>query len=131
MITPLAFLAIAVTVPSDEPVVTTIAAVHASPEQYAGQLIRLRGWINRCRPLSCSISERPAETFRDQGRRLSIAADANFDRLVREKTPVHVVIDAAFSSVCMKDEVCLDRAPQLTIVRAALDPSGDTLPTRD
>ena len=117
--------------PSYQAVETTIAAVHAHPDRYAGKLIRLRGWINRCATLSCRIDEKRSPDMADRGDSLSIADSEMFDHLVRDKTPVRVVVDAEFNPVCLKDEVCLDRAPQLGVVRAALDPTGDTLPTRD
>jgi hypothetical protein len=130
MILPLAFALIQAE-PSYQAAETTIAAVRAHPDRFAGKLIRLRGWINRCQSLSCSIDEKRFDKRDEQGQSLSIGADEIFDSLVRDKTPVHVVIDAAFNPICLKDEVCLDRAPELGIIRAALDPTGDTLPTRD
>ena len=131
MIAALTFLAAIAAEPSYEPVVATIAEVRARPQDYDGQLIRVRGWINSCKPLSCWIAERKSAVSGGAGQHLSIASNDFFDTVVRSQTPVHVVIDAAFSSECLTNEICLDRAPELTIVRAALDPTGDTLPTRD
>lgn len=117
--------------PSYQAAETTIAQIRANPERYADKLLRVRGWINRCVPMSCTIDERRSPNMADRGASLSIRESEIFDDFIRGHIPARVVIDVAFSNTCLKNEVCTDRPPQLGIVRAALDPNGDEIPTRD
>lgn len=111
-------LMLAQIVPAPEqarPVETTIAAIHANPKKFDGQLIRLHGYVNRCQPLDCSVEERPATAPGGAGEGLSIAGDAKFNATIRPLLPTYVEFDARLNAQCLIS-ACSDRAPVLTIV---------------
>jgi hypothetical protein len=99
-----------------KPVATTIAAIRANPKRIDGRVVRLHGWVNQCKPLTCWIEERAATAQGGPGAHLSIATDPKFDATVRPLIPTYVEFDARFSATCLTTQVCLDRAPELTIV---------------
>jgi hypothetical protein len=98
-----------------KPVATTIAAIRANPKKFDGRVVRLTGWVNQCKPLTCWIEERAASAAGGAGAHLSIATNPKFDATVRPLIPTKVEFDARFSATCQTAEVCLDRAPELTI----------------
>jgi len=100
-----------------KPVVTTIAAIRANPKRFDGQVVRLNGWVNQCKPLTCWIEERAATAQGGPGAHLSIGTNRKFDETVQPLMPTLVEFDARFDATCITKEVCLDRAPELTIVR--------------
>ena len=100
-----------------KPVVTTVAAIRANPKRFDGQVVRLHGWVNQCRPRTCWVEEHAAGTQGGTGAHLSIATDPKFDDALRLLIPTYVEFDARFSAVCQTAHVCLDRAPELTIIR--------------
>jgi hypothetical protein len=111
------FLVLAQLSPSaPKPVEATIAAIRENPKRFDGQVVRLHGWINQCRPLTCWVEERVASAQGGPGAHLSIATDPKFDATVRPLLPANVEFDARFSAACLTALVCLDRAPELTIV---------------
>ncbi len=98
-----------------KPVAATIAAIRANPKKFDGQVVRLHGWVNRCHPLSCLVEERASNAQGGAGEYLSIATDAKFDATIRPLLPTYVEFDARFSAACSTSQVCVDRAPELTI----------------
>ena len=103
--------------PEPKPVVTTIAAIRANPKRFDGQVVRLHGWVNQCQPRTCWIEERAAAAAGGAGTHLSIATNPKFDDTLRPLIPTYVEFDARFSAACLTTQACLDRAPELTIVR--------------
>ena len=103
--------------PPEPPVATTIAALRASPGKFNGRVVRLRGWVNACQSLSCSIDERPATSPEGRGAHLSIGSDAKFDAVVKPLAPTFVELDASFDSSCLTTSICTDRAPILRVVQ--------------
>lgn len=99
-----------------KPVEATISAIRANPKRFDGKVVRLHGWVNQCKPLTCWIEERVATAAGGTGAHLSIATNAKFDDIVRPFIPADVEFDARFSAACLTDAVCVDRAPELTIV---------------
>jgi len=117
MIAALLFLAQIAPLPADPPPVeTTIAAIRANPAKFDGRIVRLHGYVNKCRGMDCTIDEKPAVAPEGRGQSLSIANDAKVDAILAPLLPTYVEFDARFDSQCII-EVCLDRAPVLTIVR--------------
>lgn len=117
MIAPLLLLLAQITPAPDEPkpIPTTIVVIRANPKKFDGQLLRLHGYVNRCQRLDCAIEERPASDPAGPGQRLSIASDDKFDATIAPLLPTYVEFDARLNARCLID-VCLDRAPVLTIV---------------
>ncbi|HEX3423557.1 MAG TPA: hypothetical protein VHS33_09185 [Sphingomicrobium sp.] len=116
MIAALLMLAQIIPVPEEpRPVETTIAAIRANPKKFDGQLVRLHGYVNHCRPQDCSIEERPATAPAGTGEGLSIADDAKFDATVTPLLPTYVEFDARLNAQCLIS-ACSDHAPDLTIV---------------
>lgn len=116
MIAALLLLAQIAPVPAQpKPVATTIAAIRGNPKKFEGQVVRLTGYVNRCSPLDCAISERPAAAPGGIGQLLSIATDPKFDATIRPLVPTYVEFDARFDAECVVG-FCTDRAPVLTIV---------------
>lgn len=113
-----AFLMLAQIVPAPEepkPVQTSIAAIRANPKRFDGQLVRLHGYVNHCRPLDCSVDERPATAPGGSGQGLSIAGDAKFDATITPLLPTYVEFDARLNAQCLIS-VCSDHGPVLTVV---------------
>ncbi len=111
-------LMLAQIVPAPEearPLQTTIAAIRANPKKFDGQLVRLHGYLNHCRPLDCSIEERPTTAPGGAGEALSIAGDAKFNSTVTPLLPTYVEFDARLNAGCVISE-CSDHAPVLTVV---------------
>ena len=100
-----------------KPIETTIAAIRADPSKFDGQVVRVHGWVNRCPRLSCSIDERAATAPQGAGLHLSIAANDKFDQIVGPLLPTVVEFDARVSAACLTTQVCLDRAPDLSITK--------------
>jgi hypothetical protein len=98
-----------------KPVVATIAAIRANPKKFDGRVVRLTGWVNQCKPLTCWIEERAVGAQGGPGAHLSIGTNPKFDATIRPLIPTYVEFDARFSATCLTAEVCLDRAPELTI----------------
>jgi len=90
----------------------TIASVRAEPERYAGQRVRLIGWINSCWAIDCGLHEKLAARPIDAGARLSFEWDRSLDRKLKPLVPAKVEIEATVDPTCIR-EVCLDRAPEL------------------
>ena len=101
--------------PQSKPVLTTIAAIHADPKKFDGQVVRLTGYVNRCSALDCVISERPATAAGGHGQLLSIAGDPKFDATIGPLLPTYVEFDARFDATCVAG-FCTGRAPVLTVV---------------
>jgi hypothetical protein len=99
-----------------QPLTTAIAAIKANPRRFDGQVVRLKGWVNRCVPLSCALEERAATPSGGGVAGLSIAADVRFDAIIRPLLPTEVEFDARLDARCLTTDVCTDRAPVLTIV---------------
>ena len=125
----LALLTLAQIMPAPEepkPVETTIAAIRADPMKFDGRIVRLHGYVNRCRDLECTIDERSTDSAGGRGAHLSIASDEKFDATIAPLLPTYVEFDARVNAVCLKasGQVCLDRADDLTIVslRAVVTP---------
>ena len=97
------------------PVETTIAAIRANPKKFDGQVVRLHGYVNRCSALDCAITERLATTAGGLGQLLSIAPNPKFDATITPLLPTYVEFDARVNAACLI-QVCLDRAPVLTVV---------------
>jgi hypothetical protein len=123
MIAALLFLAqIAPVAEEPKPVATTIAAIRANPKKFDGRVVRLHGYVNSCRPLSCGIEERLASASAGAGQRLSIATDPKFDATIKPLLPTYVEFDARVDATCLIPSasnsitVCADRVPELTIV---------------
>ena len=111
----LAPIAVAATPAEVKPVPATIAAIRSNPKKFDGQVVRLTGWVTRCSALDCAISERPANAANGIGDVLPIAPDSKFDATIQPLVPTYVEFDARFDAKCVI-EVCLDRAPVLTVV---------------
>jgi hypothetical protein len=109
---------------SPKPIETNIAAIRANPHKFDGRVVRVRGWINRCRGRDCSIQERPLEAPGGPGELLTIADDSKFDATIGPLLPTYVEFDARFDAACITTNVCLGRAPVLTVVslRAVVAP---------
>jgi hypothetical protein len=123
MIAALLMLAQIVPVPAEpKPVATTISAIRANPKKFDGQVVRLHGYVNQCRPLSCAIEERLVSAPGGAGQRLSIAADKKFDGVIQPLIPTYVEFDARVDATCLVPStgntvtVCADRVPELTVV---------------
>ena len=118
MISALLMLAQIAPAPAEpKPIETTIAAIRANPTKFDGQIVRLHGWVNRCARLSCSVDERAASTPQGAGLHLSIATDDKFDKTIGPLLPTPVEFDARLDASCLTTQVCLDRAPELTIIK--------------
>jgi len=94
----------------------TIAALLNDPKSFHGRVVSLSGWVNDCRPLSCALEDRPGSGQQQRRRRLSIAADREFDEAVATGSPVRVQVDARFDATCLTTHICVDRVPVLTII---------------
>jgi hypothetical protein len=117
MIAALLILAQITPVPDDpKPVATSIAAIRTNPKKFDGEIVRLHGYVNDCKILSCRIYERTTNAQGGPGGSLSIAKDNKFDEVVRPIVPTYVEFDARFSAECLTTAVCTDRAPELTVV---------------
>ena len=117
MIAALLFLAqIAPVAEEPKPVATTIAAIRANPKKFDGQVVRLKGWVNHCQPLSCAIDEQAADASGGAGQSLSIGANQKFDDTIKPLLPTYVEFDAQLNAQCLTTQACTDRAPVLTIV---------------
>jgi hypothetical protein len=102
--------------PEPKPVPTTIAAIHASPKKFDGQLVRLHGYVNgACAPSSCAIDERASKDPRGAGERLSAAGDAKFYDTLRLLIPTYVEVDARVNAACVA-AACTGGAPALAVV---------------
>lgn len=113
-----ALLMLAQIVPAPEeprPVATTIAAIRVNPKRFDGQIVRLHGYVNHCRPLDCSLEERPATANGGAGEGLSLAGDAKFDSTIGPLLPTYVELDARLNAQCLIS-ACTDHAPVLTVV---------------
>ena len=114
MIPALLILAQLTPVPAEpKAIATTIAALRANPKKYDGQVVRLHGYVSRCDRLSCSINEGQGTT----GANLSIAPNQKFDETLKPLLPTYVEFDARFDASCRTKVVCIDRAPELTVVQ--------------
>jgi hypothetical protein len=98
-----------------KPVVTTIAAIRASPQKFDGQVVRLTGYVNAC-VATCSLDERAASAPGGAGAGLTFDPNKQFDDVVRPLLPTYVEFDARFSAGCDASQVCLDGLPHLDIV---------------
>jgi hypothetical protein len=117
MIGTLLLLAQLVSAPAEAvPIEATIAAIRANPKRFDGQIVRLHGWVNSCQPMSCLLDERAANAPAGRGQSLSIDDNPKFDGAIRPLLPTYVEFDARFDARCLTIEVCLDRAPMLSIV---------------
>ena len=97
------------------PIPTTIAAIHANPRKFDGQLVRLHGYVNHCKAQDCVVEERPANAAGGPGESLSIAGDAKFNATITPLLPTYVEFDARLNAQCLISP-CSDHAPVLTIV---------------
>ena len=130
MIAALLMVAQTTPVPAEaKPIATTIAAIRANPKKFDGRIVRLHGYVNSCRPLSCIIEERPANSPRGPGEFLSIGSDAKFDATIKPLVPTYVEFDARFNARCLIHQpgfftICADRVSELTVVtlRALVSP---------
>lgn len=98
-----------------KPVETSIATIRANPKKFDGELVRLHGYVNRCIANDCSVLERLPTAPGGPGNSLSIASDPKFDATIKPLLPTYVEFDARVDAACLI-QVCLDRAPVLTIV---------------
>ena len=116
MIAALLLLAQITPLPAEPPPVeTTIAAIRANPKKFDGLVVRVHGYVNRCSTLDCAIAERPANAPGGLGELLSIGPNPKFDATIAPLLPTYVEMDARVNAACLI-EVCLDRAPVLTVV---------------
>lgn len=116
MIAALLILAQIVPVPEEpKPVATTIAAIRANPKKFDGQLVRLHGYVNHCRPLDCLVEEQLTTAPGGAGEGLSITGDAKFNGTILPLLPTYVEFDARLNAQCLIS-TCSDHAPVLTIV---------------
>ena len=116
MIAALLMLAQIVPVPEEpKPLATTIAAIRANPKKFDGQLVRLHGFVNHCRPSDCSVEERPSSDPGGAGEALSIIGDEKFNATITPLLPTYVEFDARLNAQCLISS-CTDHAPALTIV---------------
>jgi hypothetical protein len=125
MIAAILLIAQIVTAPAEpKPIATTIIAIRANPKRFDGQVVRVSGWVNRCQPLSCQIDERSATSPGGAGGHLSIGQNQKFDDTMRSLVPTYVEFDARVNAACLTGQVCLDRAPELTVeqLRAVVSP---------
>ena len=91
----------------------TIEDVRRDPYRWAGRWVRIEGFINRCLPRECGISEQLAARRSNNGLTLSIAAVQSFDDWVQPMLPLRVSLVAKVDTACLADSVCLGRAPDL------------------
>jgi hypothetical protein len=124
MIAALLMLAQITPVPAEpKPIATTIAAIRKNPKKFDGRIVRLHGYVNSCRRLSCVIEERPANSPDGEGAFLSIGADAEFDARLRPLLPTYVEFDALVDASCLAPPashtiiICADRVSELTVIR--------------
>ncbi|WP_205478729.1 hypothetical protein [Sphingomonas arenae] len=86
----------------------SIQAVREAPARYAGKRVVLQGWVTRCNALDCAISE-----TEKGGARLSLEPSARVDSQLTALVPTWIELEAIVDPVCLDDEVCTDRPPQL------------------
>lgn len=86
----------------------TIAEVHSRPRSFAGKRVVLQGWVERCGPADCALSEQ-----RGAGRRLSMEASTRVDSQLAPLTPTWLELEARIDPACLTGLVCTDRAPVL------------------
>src|SRR5881397_708137 len=84
-----------------KPVATTIAAIRANPRKFDGQVVRLKGYVNRCIFSDCSIQEHAIPSATGPGDSLSIAPDAKFDAVITLLLPTYVEFDARLDAQCL------------------------------
>jgi hypothetical protein len=115
VIAALLLFAILAPVPAQAKPVVTIAAIHANPNKFDGQDVRLTGYVNGCDALDCAIVERPAAAGGGLGQLSPIASDPKFDATIGPLLPAYVEFDARFDAACIVG-FCTDRASVLTVV---------------
>ena len=105
------------------PVPTTIAAIHANPKKFDGQIVRVHGYVNSCQP-TCTLAERAANAPGGPGVSIQITPTNKFDRVVLPLVPTYVEFDARFSAGCDPASICLDGAPKLRVetLRSVVSP---------
>jgi len=113
VIAALLLFAILAPVPAQAKPVVTIAAIHANPNKFDGQVVRLAGYVNGCGALDCAIVERPAAAGGGLGQLSPIASDPKFDAAIGPLLPTE--FDARFDAACIVG-FCTDRASVLTVV---------------
>ncbi|HEX6975986.1 MAG TPA: hypothetical protein VF147_16380, partial [Vicinamibacterales bacterium] len=79
--------------------------------KFDGQVVRLHGYVSRCSPTDCVITEKAGGV----GETLSIAPNAKFDSTITPLLPTYVEFDARVDAACLI-QVCTGRAPVLTVV---------------
>jgi len=90
------------------PPMATITAVREAPSRYAGKRIVLQGWVKRCNALDCAISE-----GNEGGPSLSLEPSARVDSQLASLAPTWIELEAIVDPVCLGEEVCTGRPPQL------------------
>ena len=90
------------------PPAATIKDVRQTPSRYAGKRVVLQGWVKRCSALDCALSETDPG-----GARLSLEPNTRVDSQLAALAPTWIELEAEVDPVCLKNEVCTDRPPQL------------------
>ena len=112
------------------PLPLTIEQIFARHEDLAGQRVQVRGWLQRCQPLSCYITPRRSDGGRRRGGGtfLSIGPSKEFDVSVAQAWSKEIVVEGAVGS-CFShppgdpnykpDEIvaCIDRGGNLLAPR--------------
>ncbi len=102
------------TAPAPEPIYATIAQIRADPDRFHGRQVVVRGWMNACQNLSCSIKRNPNPMRNEWKDKLSIDANPSFDKIVVDWLPSEIEVSATVDATCFRgDVICMDRAPDL------------------
>jgi hypothetical protein len=86
----------------------TIEQVRADPRRWDGQWVRVVGYVDRCGPLDCVLSEGLGK----RGMLLSFAPQPTFDAWIAPQLPAKIEVTARLDAGCLVN-VCTDRAPML------------------
>ena len=88
-----------------------------------GQEVVVRGWIEECQHLSCSLYASPGERGRDRVYYLSVGASKWFDAFAAQNAPTFVTFRARVDARCIDDPAddvilaCSDRVNSLSPIR--------------
>ena len=95
--------------PANFPAATplTIEQIRADPRRWDGHWVRIVGYVHRCNPLDCVLSERLGN-----GMVLSFAPAPSFDAWIAPQLPAKIEVTARIDAGCLIN-VCTDRAPVL------------------
>jgi hypothetical protein len=102
------------------PVALSVTEVIARHRELNGRQVIVRGWLDRCRTLSCGLfaSRKAAVIHRYGDDMLSIGWSKAFDRELLNRGPVEILLRARVNDTCMRPEIiCLDRADELQPIK--------------